>query len=179
MSDQTLAVEKTPEQLAQEKAQVMKDLATWYDCQAKLEKLKADELTYRNKVVQYFFPDGLKEGVQDVDMPEGWKLKVTGKINRKVQPELIAMVTQELDKVQESVPAEERLQCADLIRYKPELSVTEYKKLVEQVKTSSGGTQEFFKTLLTTFDQVLVTSDGTPSVELIQPKKPKVKVVAL
>lgn len=179
MSDLTLKVQKTAEQLAEEKAQAMQDLANWYDCQAKLEKLKADELAYRNKVVQYFFPDGLKEGVNKCDMPEGWELKVTGKINRKVQPELIATVTKELEDLQKRVPEDQRLTVSDLVRYKPELSLTDYKKLIEQVKSSSGDTQYFYHQLLSTFDQLLVMTDGTPSVELLQPKKPKVKVSAL
>lgn len=179
MTDQTLVEEvKTPEELAEEKAQAFADLASWYQKSAALKALREEEMELRNKVTQYFFPNGLKEGVNDCEMPEGWKLKVTGVINRKVNVESIPAITQELAEAQKHLPEEEQVDISEFIKYKPELSITPYKKLIESVKITSGESQEHFKKLLTIFDQVLTITDGSPQVELTEPKKPKAKVAA-
>ncbi len=178
MTDQTLEVVKTPEQLVEEKKQAFADLASWYQKSAALKDLRAEEMELRNKVIQYFFPNGLKEGTNDCEMPEGWKLKVTGVITRKVNVETIPAITQELMQAQEHLPEEEQVDISEFIKYKPELSITPYRKLIESIKITSGATQDHYKKLLSIFDQVLTITDGSPQVELTEPKKPKAKATA-
>lgn len=178
MTDQTLVVEKTAEQLAEEKAQAFANLALWYQKSATLKALRDEEMELRNKVTQYFFPDGLSEGVNDCEMPEGWKLKVTGVINRKVNVETIPAITAEFAEAQKHLPEEEQVDISEFIKYKPEIAISSYKGLIKNVQLTSGQTQEHFKKLLTIFDQVLTITDGSPQVELIEPKKPKAKATA-
>ncbi len=171
MTDQTLVVVKMPEELEAAQAKAYADLASWCEKAALLKVLRTEEMELRNKTVQYFFPSGLKEGVNDCEMPEGWKLKVTGKINRKIDAATISAVTLELEAL--------GVDAAEFIKYKPELSIPDYRGLIEAVNSTSGKSQEKNKKILATFDQMLIITDGSPEVELIQPKKPKAKVKAL
>lgn len=171
MSDPTLVQPKTAEQLVAEKAQAEKNIAEWYQVAAKAKELKDRELELRNAIVQYYFPNGLKEGVNKCDMPEGWEMKATGKINRKVDPAMIVSVTQEL--------ATFEVEASDFIKYQPELDLKPYRELIAAVTHSSGETLDKNKKILAVVDQLLIISDGTPALELVEPKKPKAKVRAI
>ena len=168
-TDSTLAVVKTPDQLKKEKVQAYADMREWIIQANILKNAKEKEMELRNKVVAYFFPAGLREGSQTVDLPEGWKLTVEGKINRKIDETVKAAVHQELvEKFQ--------VDSGELIKYKPEIDLPAYRQLQKNVAGSSGDAQERAKMILKTFEQMLIVSDGSPQVELKQPKKPKAKV---
>lgn len=168
-TDTTLAVVKTAEQLEAEKKQAYADMREWIIQADILAKAKEKEMDLRNKVVAYFFPAGLREGSQTADLPDGWKLTVEGKINRKVDETVKNAVQAEL--------AEKfGVDAGEYIRYKPELDTKAYRELQKAVNSSSGEAQERAKMILKTFEQLLIITDGSPQVELKEPKKPKAKV---
>ena len=180
--DQTLAAEKTPEQLEAARVQAEADLALWYQQSVQLKALKESEMELRNKVVQYYFPLGLKEGTNKADLPEGWKLDVKGTINRKVDEAVISAVMSEMaDKFQ--------IDAGEFIKYKPELDLPAYRQLVDNVVIFGDPVQgeaqerakarEQAKLILATFEQLLIITDGSPQVSLVAPKKPKAKVSAV
>lgn len=168
-TDTTLAIVKTPEQLEAEKVQAYANMREWIVQADILAKAKTKEMELRNKVVAYFFPEGLKEGVNNCDLPEGWKLTVEGKVNRKVDITVQQAVQAEL--------AEKfKIDSGELIKYKPEIDLPAYRQLQKNVTATSGEAQERAKLILKTFEQMLIVTDGSPQVELKQPKKPKAKV---
>lgn len=152
-------------------AEVLEMLGQWYHLQGQLSEVKAKEMELRNKIVQAYFPDGLKEGVNSRDMPEGWVLKATGSVNRKIEQASILAVSEELKE-------HYGIDAGEYIKYKPELDLPAYRGMVKAVDSSSGKTQEVNKKILKTFEQLLIISDGSPQVELVKPKRPKAKVVA-
>lgn len=171
-TDTTLAIVKTPEQLEAEKVQAYADMREWIIQADVLKKAKEKEMELRNKVVAYFFPAGLKEGANNVDLPEGWKLSVTGVINRKIDVTVEAAVKKEMaEKFQ--------IDAGEFIKYKPELDLPGYRGLQKAVAASSGESQEEAKAILSTFEQMLIISDGSPQVELKQPKKATKKVAVV
>lgn len=171
-TDTTLTIVKTPEQLEAEKKQAYADLREWIVQADILKKAKDKEMELRNKVVTYFFPDGLREGANNMDLPDGWKLSVTGTINRKIDVAVEQAVRKEI--------AEKfHLDAGEWIKYKPELDVPAYRLLQKAVAGSSGEAQAEAKAILSTFEQMLIITDGSPQVELKQPKKPAAKKVAV
>lgn len=140
--------QKTPAQIAAENEQ---RLAEWYQVQSELDELKAKELRLRNECVAAYFGgvEKLKEGVNKRDMPEGWVLKATGKLNRKVDEAAIPAVAQEL--------ATKGVSIDTLVKYKPDLSTTVYRELTEEQRKI--------------MDQALIITPGTPQLELAKPKR--------
>ncbi len=180
--DATLKVELTEEQKAAAAAQALVDVKEWYDQAAKLAALKDSEMALRNKVVQYYFPNGLKEGTNKAELPEACSLTVTGTINRKVDVAAQQAVAAELKEKFE-------IDAGELLKYKPEIDLPAYRKLVEDVAIygepvpgeapERGQKREVARAILKTFEQMLIISDGSPQVKLNLPKKPKAKVSAI
>lgn len=171
-TDATIAIKKTPEQLEAERVQAYADMREWIVKAYELKKIKDREMELRNKVVQYFFPEGLKEGSNNADLPDGWKLTVTGVINRKVDVTVQQAVQKELAERFE-------IDSGEWIKYKPELDIPSYRVLQKAVAESSGETQKEAKEILVTFEQMLIITQGSPQVELKAPKKPKAKVATV
>ncbi len=170
MTDVTLEVEKTPEELEAARIQAEADVAEWFRQSEQLRTLKETEMELRNKVVQYYFPNGLKEGTNKTEVREGWTLNVKGVVNRKVDVAAESAVREALKELE--------VDLGDFLRYKPELAITEYRTLCESVEKSSGAEQERNKKIKELVHQLLIVTDGSPGVELVPPKKPKAKVTA-
>lgn len=127
--------------------------AQWYAAKKAADKAVAAEKALRADLVALAFPSGLKEGASNkADLPESWQLSVTGVVNRTVDEAALG-ATLELIKEKTGVTIDP----ADLIRYKPELKVGEYKKLGDDVKKL--------------FDNALTIKDGSPQVEVKLPKR--------
>lgn len=170
-TDQTLAVELTPEQQAAAEAQHNADMTEWYNLRAELPAKVEREKELRNKIVNYYFPAGLKKGVQRAELPEGWKLKVTGVINVKID-----VAAQQA--VQKELAEKYGFDSGELIKYKPELSTSDYTEvLVKPLAAATGDRLERLKLLKATFDQMLIVTPGSPQVEVEAPKKPTVTTV--
>lgn len=125
------------------------DLAKWYGMQEQLSKLRVDEMDLRKKIIAAVFPT-VKEGVNNLDLPDGAVLKATGSTTRKVVEEVFLALRDEMA-AQHSLPLDK------LVRWKPEVVVAEYKKLDDESRA--------------VFDQVLDIKPGTPSLEVAIPKR--------
>lgn len=125
-------------------------IGQWNELQRQLEAIKQQELTLRKELFEEAFANPA-EGTNTLDLPEGWKLKGNYKLNRKLDEAALPEVLKELRKL--------HVKTDSLIKYKPELSTTEFRKLTpEQEKVLAAA---------------MVTTPGTPSLELVAPKGAK------
>lgn len=124
------------------------DLNLWYKVQEELSNLKIVEMDLRKKIFAGKFKDP-KEGTNTVDLSEGWVLKGQYKIDRKVDEALLVTLTPLLK--------ENKIPVKDLVNYKPELNLRNYRTLNEEE--------------MKIFDQVLVIKPGAPALEIMKPKR--------
>jgi hypothetical protein len=118
---------------------------------AKLVIEKEQEL--RKQVASLFFTEP-KEGVNTIDLAQKWKLKLTYKVDRKVDEASIAAVKEQLTEMGISIDT--------LLQYKPSLATSAYKSLVD-VNPLAGKI----------FDQALIIKPASPTLELVPPKEAK------
>lgn len=126
-------------------------LVKWNELDTLLAQVKDEEMKLRMFLTRAYLPDGVKEGTQKAPLANGWVLNVQGKMNRKIDPALIAPVTLELKEKYPHVSVD------SMINYKPELSVTVYKTMTEEERTI--------------FEQMLIITPGAPTVEIVKPKR--------
>jgi hypothetical protein len=127
-------------------------LQQWQSVSGQLAALKEREADLRKQCVAAFFGQ-LPEGTQNHDLGRGYTLKAVGKINYNLGES--TEVVSALEKIA-GVNEEGRFIAARLVKWKPELSISEYRKL-----------PEIFKRIL---DTVLTTKPATPQLEIIEPK---------
>jgi len=128
----------------------MRLLQSWNTAVVQVEACRpliAQEQELRKAVMAEFFPTP-KEGVNNLDMGQGWTLKGTYRIDRKVDEAALPAVKEQLREL--GVNAD------TVVRYKPEVATTIYKTLSDQARR--------------VFDTVLTIKPGSPTVELIPPK---------
>jgi hypothetical protein len=124
------------------------DLNEWWRMSQELDKLKAEEMQLRKKIFATYFRAPV-EGTNTVPLSAGWVLKAAYPITRKVDVPLLTNLGLEL--------AKQGLPMDSLIKYKPELSVTDYRKLSDEQRKL--------------LDQVLDIKPGSPQVEIVLPKR--------
>lgn len=140
----------TPEQIAA--------LEAWNNARnallmAGVKKLVDTEMAARKAAVALVF-NGVEAGTHYAEAGEGYKLKYVRKIEYKIDPEQVNDVLDAL-----KATGNEGAFIGDrLVKWKPELSVTEYKTL------PIGGT---YKKII---DRILTTKDGSPELTLIAPE---------
>lgn len=125
-------------------------LTLWQQTKAQAEQLVATEKRLREELFSVAFPAPV-EGTNNVDLPEGWKLKGVLKINRTLDEAALPAV---MDAVRGMNFNSDRL-----VRYKPELALKDYKALPENVRH--------------VFDAALTIKPGLPTIELVPPKEKK------
>lgn len=125
-----------------------KDLERWYVVAKQMEDLKEEEMKLRKKIFNTYFPTP-HEGVNSVPMTDGYVLKGTYKIDRKVVEELFVLHAEEFKKA--------KLPVKDLVLFKPSLSVSEYRLLDEKQRKM--------------FDKALDIKPGAPTLEVVRPKR--------
>lgn len=137
-------------------------LHAWEASKLTLEKAKEDEMNLRKKAVDFTFDPAKKSGTERVELGGGWIAKAVKKINygwvkdgEKVNKHKIDDVLDTIEKTVENGG----LIAERLVKWTPELSLTEYKLLPEAAKAL--------------IDTVIVTSDGAPTLEIIPPKGTK------
>lgn len=132
-------------------------ILAWEAAVKLLAAAKDAEAALRKEVLAEAFafdPEALREGTENFELGNGYKLKAVFKISRNLNNENEA-VDKVLAKIEKTGP--EGVFIAErLVKWKPELSVTEYKKLPEK-----------FKKL---FDEVVTSKEAMPSLELVAPK---------
>ena len=132
-------------------------ILAWEQAVKALAAAKDAEAALRKEVLAEAFsfdPEALREGTENFELGNGYKLKAVFKISRNLNNENEA-VDKVLAKIEKTGP--EGVFIAErLVKWKPELSITEYKKLPEK-----------FKKL---FDEVVTSKEAMPSLELVAPK---------
>lgn len=131
-----------------ERMELLRDWNTAVAKAAECKPLVELEQALRKAVMAEFFPTP-KEGVNNLDMGQGWTLKGTYKIDRKVDEAALPAVKEQLREL--GVNAD------TLVKYKPEVATTIYKALSEQARLI--------------FDTALTIKPGSPTVELVPPKE--------
>ena len=132
-------------------------ILAWEAAVKALAAAKDAEAALRKEVLAEAFafdPEALREGPENFELGNGYKLKAVFKISRNLNNENEA-VDKVLSKIEKTGP-EGAFIAERLVKWKPELSVSEYKKLPEK-----------FKKL---FDEVVTSKEAMPSLELVAPK---------
>lgn len=133
-------------------------LTQWKEASELLAKIKVTEAELRKQVVEAFSHEAApgKSGTENIDVGWGHKLKIVHALNYKLDN---ANDCEKLDKVLDTI--EKSMEGGNiiaerLVKWKPELSVSEYKLLSPENKAR--------------IDSVLTITDATPFVTLVPPK---------
>lgn len=134
-------------------------ILAWKDSVAKLAAAKDHEMALRLKLCEGVFnysPDELRKGTENLELGNGYKLKFVGAI-RTTFPN-VEQLRATLDQMEKSGKVGALI--ADrIVRWKPELSATEYEQLPEQ-----------FKPMI---DACILKKPATPTLEFVEPKASK------
>ncbi len=144
-------------ELQKETEVTYEDLVKLFKMQEELAAMKGAEAMLRKRVFAHYFPNPT-EGSKDNKVPlndgTGAVLQADHKVNRKVDES-------ELEKLKEAIKTEgsnlPKLPFTKLIKWKPEVSITEYRKLSEEDQQ--------------VFDRCLVVTPGMPEVKIVIPKR--------
>ena len=132
-------------------------IIAWEAAVKALDAAKDAEAALRKEILKTAFafdPEALREGTENFELGNGYKLKAVFKISRNLNNENEA-VDKVLSKIEKTGPAGELI-AERLVKWTPDLSLTEYKQLPEKLKSI--------------IDEVIVTSEGAPTLEIIAPK---------
>jgi hypothetical protein len=129
-------------------------LNAWYKARNELDAFKQrmeplveQEMQLRRLVAATFWPTP-KEGMNDFDLPLGFKVKYTHKLERKIDQPALPAVLEAMQKHMYST--------TDLIRSVPEVNLKVYRELPEPARLI--------------FDQALIIRNASPMLEIIAPK---------
>lgn len=126
-------------------------LKQWSEAKAEVAAICAPiiakEMKLRKQLFAMAFP-APTEGTNNVDLPHGWKVKATYKLDRKIDEASLPAVLETLRKLDVVADA--------LVRYKPEIDTKAYKALSEPNRA--------------VFDSCLTIKPASPTIELIPPK---------
>src|SRR5699024_2831301 len=93
----------------------------WWNMKQQVDILKAKESDLRQQIITAAFP-GIQEGTENADLPQGYKLSVTGKLNRNIDEAALPAVLEQMGEGAED----------NLIERKPSLVMKEYRKLSDK-----------------------------------------------
>jgi hypothetical protein len=133
-------------------------LSNWAFINAELTRLKALEAEARKVCVDDYFAQA-KEGTNNADLGNGYTLKAVVKNNYRLAAN---------DKVDDALAQIEKLGekgkflAERVVRYKPDLSLTEYKNL-----DLADNVDKAVKDII---DGILTIQPGMPSLEIVPPK---------
>lgn len=131
-------------------------LVDWRKAKQALIIATDTERELRDKLAKMFFPVP-KKGTQRIDIGFGYNLKLVRTIRYTLDKD-----REKIDKALADISAlgnEGSFITGRLVKWKPELSVTEYESLAEPYKKI--------------IDTVLTSKDGAPSLEIEAPKEKK------
>lgn len=135
-------------------------LVHWQEAKEALEKAKEAEMFLRKKVVDFAFDPNKQSGTENVDLGNGYKLKAVKKLNygfiKNDENKLDkAAIDKALAKIEKDGAVGELI-AERLVKWTPDLSLSEYKLLSDKHKAI--------------IDSVIVTSEGSPTLEIVEPK---------
>lgn len=131
------------------------DLVKWYEMRQQLALIVAEEAALRSRIFKHYFKTP-EEGVNSQALNDGTGavLKGTHVINRTVDQASLDALRKEMAEPDTKLP---EIPVDELIRWKPELKVGEYRKLSPKQRKA--------------FDRVLVVKPGMPQLEITIPKR--------
>lgn len=130
----------------------------WEAAVKALAVAKEAEAALRKEVLAEAFafdPEALREGTENVELGGGYKLKAVFKITRTLNNENEG-VERALAKIEKKGGEVGELIAERLVRWTPELSMTEYKKLPDN-----------FKSII---DEIVISKPASASLALVVPK---------
>lgn len=133
-------------------------LLAWDHAKKALDAAKALESSLRQEVLKDFYDFGgesdLREGTENLELGNGYKLKATFKLSRKLENK-----NGETENALAQIANFENgiLYAERLVKWSPELSVSEYKKLPTNIRE--------------VIDACVTSKAATPSLEIVEPKK--------
>lgn len=138
-------------------------LLSWEESKKALEVAKEKEMEQRKAVVAFAFDPNKESVTERIELGNGYQAKAVKKINYgfvKTEDGKLnkAAIDKALSKIEKTGPAGELI-AERLVKWTPDLSLTEYKQLPEKLKSI--------------IDEVIVTTEGAPTLEIIAPKAPK------
>lgn len=122
-------------------------ILAWNEAKKELDALKEREMEMRKHIVSSQFDED-KVGTQNVELGNGWKLKAVTTVRYNVE--------RDTEKVDDVLDQLEDWQAERLVKWKPELSVSEYKKLDDADREK--------------VDSILTIVPGSPTLTLVAPK---------
>lgn len=126
-----------------------------------LEAAKNSEMEARLMVGNYAFPvAGRKEGVNNLELSDGRTVKLGHKVNYKLASDNEAV--EKAEEACEAIGNEGQFLVERIITWEAKFSKSEYNKLDVSLPTHAKVKQEI--------DKVLEISNGTPSLEIKEPK---------
>lgn len=123
-------------------------ITEWHQAQTALKALAERESVLRAEVVALATGGVFKPGTTNVELVQGWKLKVVQKLNYTVDQATFYAIQDKLRGMGVMVDR--------LVTWKPALSATEYKLLSPEQKAE--------------VDAMVTAKPGAPTVELVPPK---------
>lgn len=122
-------------------------LNEWTQVSTELASLKKRESELRAKLFEAVFPEYVAGSKNEkLDLDANWTLQGEQKLNYNIDKTALPAILEQMPEGTETT----------LIRYKPELNMTEYKRLTEEQRLK--------------FDQALTIKPATPTLKLIPPK---------
>lgn len=139
-------------------------LLAWEESKKALEVAKEKEMEQRKAVVAFAFDPNKESGTERIELGNGYQAKAVKKVNYgfvKTEDGKLnkAAIDKALAKIEKVGGVVGELIAERLVKWTPDLSLTEYKQLDEK-----------FKKII---DEVIVTSESAPTLEIIAPKAPK------
>lgn len=145
--------------VTQETAVTLDELATWFKLKQQLAQVKSAEALLRSRVFKFFFPtpvEGSKDNKYTIPDGTGAVLQATHVINRDVDMGELTALRDAISAEGSNLP---KLKLDELIKWKPELVKAEYNKLSDEDRA--------------VFDRVLIVKPGSPSLDIVHPKRPQ------
>lgn len=122
----------------------------WDNARKEIKKWQAAEREFRMAIVNAKFPDA-DEGTHTVELVDGYKLKVNVRMNYNLDKDKVEVALDAIEKTgNEGTFIAERL-----VRFKPELSLSEYRNLAPQ-----------YRNLI---NEALTIKRAIPDLELVEP----------
>lgn len=147
-------------------------LMLWQQSKAAIQDAKDDEMMLRKLCVHVMVPDA-EEGMNNVDLGEGYTLKAGIKYNYRLKAP-VGYTGDTVDAVDDVIDNFSKISnegafiAERLFTWKVDMSLTEYRKLLAEAETS-----EVKKQLLDELRKVLEISDAAPTLEIKEPKGKK------
>jgi len=135
-------------------------LISWQEAKEVLEKAKEAEMFLRKRVVDFAFDPNKQSGTENVELGNGYKLKAVktlryGFIKNAENKLDKAAIDKALAKIEKDGAVGELI-AERLVKWTPDLSLSEYKLLSDKHKAI--------------IDSVIVTTEGSPTLEIVEPK---------